>query len=265
MIKILLVALAINLIFVFNTHEWAETAGIAAAVLLAVLISTLSESGAQSAFRRLKEEAERLKCRVVRSGITSEIPADEIVVGDCILLQAGDRIPADGVLIQGKLDIDQSAINGESKEARKAAGDTCLSAAVTVAGEGYMRVTAVGDKTVYGQIAGEIQDETIICPLKERLSGLAKTISLFGYIGAALAALAYLFNVIVLDNNFDIELILPVLRDPVYITEKLLRAATLAVTVIVVAVPEGRILLVQCIAMRLNNSCIAKKNVIYCV
>ncbi|MCL2002516.1 MAG: calcium-translocating P-type ATPase, PMCA-type [Oscillospiraceae bacterium] len=239
MIKILLVALGINLIFVFRTSEWAETVGIAAAVFLAVLISTVSEQGAQSAFRKLREDALKIKCRVARDGGTVELPVEDVVVGDLVFLQSGDRVPADGVLVSGKLELDQSAINGESKEARKAVGDVCPAAAVAVAGEGVLRVTAVGDRTVYGQIAGEVQEEKSVSPLKARLSELAGTISLFGYVGAALAALAYLFNVVLLDHQFDAERILPLLRDPAFTAEKLLRAATLAVTVIVVAVPEG--------------------------
>jgi magnesium-transporting ATPase (P-type) len=228
MIKILLVALAINLLFVFNTSDWAETAGIAAAVFLAVLISTLSEQGAQSAFRKLQEEASKILCRVIRCGITVELPVDKVVVGDLVCLQAGDRVPADGILVQGKLDLDQSALNGETKEAHKTTGGPCMSASAVVAGEGLLRVTAVGDGTVYGQIAGEVQEEKIVSPLKERLSALAKTISLFGYLGAALAAMAYLFSIRIWEA-----------QDMAFVVEKLLHAATLAVTVIVVAVPEG--------------------------
>jgi calcium-translocating P-type ATPase len=239
MIKILLIALAINLLFLFNKSDWVETAGIAAAVLLAVMISTLSEQGSESAFRRLQEEASRQRCRVIRCGGTVEAPVEEVVVGDLIRLQAGDRVPADGTMAEGTVELDQSAINGETKEARKTAGEACLAGSVVVSGEGVCRVTAVGDGTVYGQIAREVQEEKGASPLKTRLSQLAGTISRFGYIGAALAALAYLFNVLLLDNRFDAARILGLLQDPAFMLEKLLHAATLAVTVIVVAVPEG--------------------------
>jgi magnesium-transporting ATPase (P-type) len=240
-IKILLIALAINIIFLFNTADWIETAGIAAAVILAVLISTLSEQGAQTAFRKLQEDSLKIRCRAIRAGGMSEIAVDEVVVGDLISLQSGDRIPADGIVVNGRAELDQSAINGETKEARKAAGDTVLSGSVVMAGEGVMRVTLVGDATVYGQIAGEVQEDAPTSPLKERLSRLAGTVSIFGYCGAALAALAYLFNVLVLDNGFDTGLILAAVKDRAFMIEKLLHAATLAVTVIVVAVPEGRV------------------------
>jgi magnesium-transporting ATPase (P-type) len=235
MIKILLIALAINVLFLFNKADWIETAGIAAAVLLAVLISTLSEQGSESAFRRLQEEASRVKCRVMRDGGLLEIPVEEAVIGDIIRLQPGDRVPADGRLEQGRVELDQSAVNGETKEARKAVGENCLAGTVVVSGEGFLRVTAVGDGTIYGQIAHEVQEEKGESPLKARLSQLAKTISRFGYAGAALVALAYLFN-----NRVWLAF-----DDFAFVLEKLLHAATLAVTVIVVAVPEGQGILVQ--------------------
>jgi magnesium-transporting ATPase (P-type) len=259
MIKILLIAMAINLLFLFNTADWVETAGIAAAVLLAVGISTASEMGSEAAFRKLQEEASRLRCRVRRREGAAEIPAEEVVVGDLMLLQAGDRVPADGMMLKGELDIDQSALNGETKEAHKTVNNGHIAAnseqpkdeknlsdprrvfsgTVVCGGEGTARVTAVGDSAVYGQLAGEVQEEKSASPLKVRLGGLAKTISRFGYAGAALAAFAYLFNVLVIANGFRPSDIFGALTDPAHIAEKLLHAATLAVTVIVVAVPEG--------------------------
>ena len=261
MIKILLVALAINLLFLFNTAEWIETAGIAAAVLLAVMISTLSEQGSESAFRKLQEESMRVKCRALRNGLIVEIPFEDVAVGDIIRLQAGDRVPADGVMEQGVVELDQSAINGETKEARKTAGETCLSGTVVVSGEGFIRVVAVGDHTIYGQIAGEVQEEKAASPLKARLSQLAKTVSKFGYIGASLAALTYLFNVLIMDNGFDPVLILLSLKDTAFMFEKLLYAATLAVTVIVVAVPEGLPMMIT-VVLSANMKRMFKDNVL---
>jgi magnesium-transporting ATPase (P-type) len=252
MIKILLIAMAINLLFLFNNADWIETAGIALAVLLAVGISTVSEMGSEAAFRKLQEEAAKLRCRVLRREGVVEIPGEEVVVGDLLLLQSGDRVPADGVMLSGELDVDQSALNGETKEARKTAGSErrtangglsdprhVFSGTVVCGGEGTARATAVGDGAVYGKLAAEVQEEKGSSPLKSRLGGLAKTISRFGYIGAALAAFAYLFNVVVIANRFELPAVLGVLTDWKSLTEKLLHAATLAVTVIVVAVPEG--------------------------
>ncbi|MCL2512816.1 MAG: HAD-IC family P-type ATPase, partial [Oscillospiraceae bacterium] len=206
MIKILLIALAINVIFLFKQGNWFESFGIAAAILLATLVSTLSEYGSESAFEKLQEEASRVNCRVRRKKGLKEIPADEVVVGDIVLLQPGDRIPADGVIIEGRLDADQSSVNGESREAKKYPCDAALDAnkkpddfsapsllfsgTVVCAGEAYMRVTGVGDNTVYGRIGAEIQFETRESPLKLRLGKLAGTIGKFSYFAAAFTALA---------------------------------------------------------------------------
>lgn len=117
-IKILLAALAVNVLIMFRTQNWFETAGIAAAVFLATFVSTLSEYGSESAFIRLQRESENQMCRVRRGGTLLAIPIGEVVVGDIVLLEAGEKIPADGILISGYLHVDQSAINGESAEAK---------------------------------------------------------------------------------------------------------------------------------------------------
>ena len=118
-IKILLIVLAINVIFLFRNFNWFEVAGIAFAIFLATFVSTLSEYGSETAFLRLQEEAEKVSCRVRRQEGVLEAPVADLVVGDLVLLQAGDRVPADGILISGNLLVDQSALNGESREASK--------------------------------------------------------------------------------------------------------------------------------------------------
>ena len=118
-VKILIGALIINVIFMFKRANWVETAGIAVSILLATLISTLSEHGSQAAFERLSRESGQSVCRVIRGGETREIALGDVVVGDMLLVGAGEQIAADGVLISGKLTTDQSAMTGESKEIKK--------------------------------------------------------------------------------------------------------------------------------------------------
>lgn len=251
MIKILMIALAINIIFLFRESNWFETIGIAVAVLLATLVSTISEYGSESAFERLQTEAMKINCRVRRGGRVEEIPVFSVVVGDVVLLQPGDKIPADGIMLEGRLDVDQSSLNGESKEAEKypsnagpqSAGfmtpGAVFSGSTVCSGEGCMRVTAVGDSTALGKIGAEIQEEKRDSPLRTRLSVLAASIGRIGYAAAALTAAAYLFNALFLVNNFDMTAVREILSSPVNILTLLIRAATLAVTVIVMAVPEG--------------------------
>ena len=99
-IKILLFALALNVFFAFiGKSEWYESVGIAIAVLLATLVSTFSEYKNENAFQKLQAEASLIKCKVYRNGVVVEIPINEITMGDCVLLQTGDKIPAGGVII----------------------------------------------------------------------------------------------------------------------------------------------------------------------
>ena len=114
-IKVLLAALAVNLLFILRTHEWFETAGIAISVFLATLISTISEYGSEAAFARLCEMCGTTLCRVRRESVR-EINVADVVVGDIVQLSAGEKIPADGMLVSGTLSVDQSALTGEGRE-----------------------------------------------------------------------------------------------------------------------------------------------------
>jgi len=261
-IKILLIALAINVFLMFGKEfNWFESAGIAIAVLLATLVSTLSEYGSESAFEKLQEDAAKINCRVIRNGKLCEFPIGEIVVGDVVSIQAGERIPADGKLLEGYLSADQSALNGEAKEERKRTGNRVLRGSIVCEGEGVMSVTNVGDNSVYGKIAAEIQEETIESPLKARLASLAKTISIFGYIAAAIVATANLFNNIVIDNNFNPVLIMAYVRNSQFIIRDLMKAFTLAITVIVMAVPEGLPMMIT-VVLSANMRRMLKDNVL---
>lgn len=250
-IRILLGAMAVKLILltVFHGSDWVETVGIGAAVLLAALISTLSEYGSARAFERLSEESAKATCRVYRNGVICERPIREIVVGDLIPLSAGELIPADGFLVTGDIRTDQSAMTGESREIRKhpsaerhldpSAPNAIFRGCTVTSGSCEMEVSAVGDASFLGQISREIQLEQRPSPLKLRLSGLARQISRLGYVAAILVALAYLFNAFFLDSGMHWTLIRLKLTDVGYLFSQLFHAFTLALTVLVVAVPEG--------------------------
>ena len=248
-IRILLAALAIHLLLLFGNGDLGETIGIGVAVFLATLISTLSEYGSARAFERLEQDAGGILCRVRRDGKVQEIPIREVVVGDVVLLSAGDAIPADGRLLIGALRADQAAMTGESREVRKYPLDAspmtpdspaALFRGCTVTeGSGEMLVTDVGDKTFLGEISREIQTQPRESPLKRRLTKLARQISIFGYIAAALVAFAYLFNTFVISSGWERDLIVIKLSNLSYLLTHLLHAFTLAVSVLVTCVPEG--------------------------
>ena len=118
-IKILLIALAIKTIFLFKDFDYFETIGIVIAILVASVISAISEYGSNKAFERMQEESSKINVRVIRNNNITSITIDDIVKGDIIILSSGDRVPADCILIKGKLSVDESSINGETKEAKK--------------------------------------------------------------------------------------------------------------------------------------------------
>lgn len=248
-IKILLCALAVNLIFVFQGGDIVETVGIAISVFLATFISTASERGGESAFKRLSEECSRADFRVRRDNTVLTVPIEDIVVGDVVIAGAGEQIPADGLIVAGRITADQSSMTGESAEIEKyVSSDTARSPSSPSAlfrgcsilsGECEMKVSEVGDRTFLGEISREVQLDTRESPLKIRLAKLAKQISRLGYIAAVLVALAYLFNTFFIDSGFNMQLVALKIKDIPYLLQTLLHAFMLGLTVIVVAVPEG--------------------------
>ena len=158
-IRILLIALAIKTLFLFRDFDWYETIGILVAILLASFISTISEYGSEAAFKRLQEESSKIKTKVLRNGKTQEIDIDEVVTNDIVILEMGDKVPADGIVVEGNLLVDESMLNGEKKEAKKNINDLLYRGSVIYANKGKMKVTAVGSKTMYGNIAEEIQEK----------------------------------------------------------------------------------------------------------
>lgn len=219
-IRILLIALAVKTVFLFKSFDWYETLGILLAIFMASFISSMSEYGSDKAFASLMNEASKLKCRVKRNGKKIEISISEVVVNDLVMLESGEKIPADGKIIRGVIYVDESSLNGESKEVKKSVSSSVLRGSVIVSGEAIMKVDSVGVNTFYGKMADELKIEQPISPLKVKLNGLAQLISKIGYACAIIIFLSYLFlNGINLSN--------------------IIYALTLAVTIIIVCVPEG--------------------------
>lgn len=245
-IKILLIALAIKVVFLFKDFDWYETIGIVIAILFASFISSVSEYGSEKAFKKLQEDASKIKCKVKRNHKIEEIYIEEVVKNDLVLLETGDKIPADGILIEGELSVDESSLNGEAKEAHKEAvhgivtdKNKVFRGTTVYSKRAIMKVEEVGNNTIYGKMNLELHSESPDSPLKLRLRKLAIIISRIGYIGALLVSLSYLFSVIVINNQFDMTKISETVTDFPRIFGYLLYAMTLSVTIIVVAVPEG--------------------------
>ena len=248
-IVILLVALAVTVFLAaLGFAPWYEGLGIAIAVVAATLIATWSEYSNESEFQRLLEEASKVKVKVFRNKTLIEIFIDDLVVNDLVLLHPGDTVPADGFLLEGGLELNESALTGESEtvkktaaeDQKKAAGDEkseMSSAALVEDGEAVMKVLKVGDKTKYGATLKELTSaETRPSPLQEKLTYLGQQISRFGYIGALMIAFSFMFNHIFLEaGGWEIYFSKPS-GEIIY---HLVTAIILAIIIIVVAVPEG--------------------------
>ena len=262
-IRVLLIAFACNAALAIHGGGFAETVGILFSILAATFVSTVSGYKAERTLDEMEKGASRRSVRVVRGGETAEIDPDDLVVGDVVILSAGERVPADGMLIEGSLYLDQSALNGESKEKSKIPGagaydpadpHALLRGSLVTAGEGKMYVGRVGDSTFYGKVSRELSvDSGEISPLKERLSRLARQISRIGYAAAFLIAAAdflYSFTLSGLRGAGAEEIV-----------RELLHAVTLGVTVIVVAVPEGLPMMIS-VVLSANTRKMAKHGVL---
>lgn len=251
-IKILLIALAIKILFLFKESNIYETLGIFFAVFLAAFISAISEYGSEKAFEKLNNENSIIKVKVLRDNIKKMISIDELVVGDIVYLESGDKVPADGKIIDGQIYVDESQLTGETKEKHKSVVDSqVFMGTIITEKSAVMKVTVVGDNTYYGKIASAIQERTIESPLKTRLRELAKTISKFGYICAVIILISYLFNAMVDNNISSLSEFVP----------HLFYGLTLSVAVVVMAVPEGLPMLIT-LVLSSNMKRMLKRNVL---
>ncbi len=268
MIMILLVALVVQVVLFFlGQAEWFEPVGILIAILIANGVASISESKQEGKASALKaEENAKETAKVIRDGKLIEIHVSEVVVGDIVYLQAGDKIPADGTIVEGNIKVDQSSLNGETEEAEKipmtenAQYDIkdllnkyyAYRGTVVCGGEGYMEIKVVGDKTLFGELALEVQEDTRETPLQHKLGKLAKQISTFGYVGAICIVVGILAKTFITGET----------PDNVYGWIRLImNAITVAVTIIVCAVPEGLPMLTS-ILLSFQSMKMAKDNVL---
>ena len=268
MIMILCAALVIQVVLCFmGEAEWYEPVGILIAIVIANGVASVSENkqeGKSAALR--KEEEAKETTKAVRDGALTELHVNDVVVGDIVYIQAGDKIPADGTIYEGTLKIDQSALNGETEEAVKTVNTEneefnkkdllnpyyVYRGTVVCGGEGYLKIDTVGDKTLFGELALEVQEETRATPLQVKLGKLAKQISTFGYIGAAAIIVGVILKTVISGA---------VPQDAIGWLHLIINAVTVAVTIIVCAVPEGLPMLTS-ILLSFQSIRMAKDNVL---
>ncbi len=276
MIKILLAIAALMIVmFFFGYAEIYEPLGTIVAVLIVAFVSAKTGVASDTKYRELKDSTKKDQCKAHRNNMVTVIDVDDVVVGDKVLLQSGDKIPADGILISGALSVDNSALNGEAEECKKRGasaetplaeditGDTFVDSyslfrgAVVFDGEGVLDVRKVGLKTMMGKMAEEMQEDEPDSPLKVKLSKLAKQISTFGYIGAIVIAVLYFVYFIVSAGGVSAYFAIGAQE----VIKDIVEAVSLAVVIIVCAVPEGLPLMISLVLMQ-NTSKMLDHNVL---
>ncbi len=276
-IYILLVALVVILLLsFFGMTEWYEAVAIAVAVLLATGISTFSEYKNEASFQRLQEEASKIESKTFRNGEIADIPFTEVVKDDLVLLQSGDKIPADGHIIEGDVKVNQASLTGENEPVEKVILEegvtfdetdlanpySLLRGTVVEDGEAVMKVDSVGDQTYYGKLSKELSlSDDRLSPLQVKLKDLADLISKYGYIAAGFLFVVFMFQKIVIANNFEGAAMMEYLSNWGLLLTDSLDAIVLAIIVLVAAVPEGLPMMIA-IVLSLNMQKMLREKVL---
>lgn len=259
----------------FGQAEIYEPLGTYLAVALVAIISAKTEMSSDQEYRKLKNSTKAEPIKVYRNGVLTVIDVSEVVVGDIVVIQNGDKVPADGILLQGDLRVNNSSLNGETEECKKFAcaedftfpetvsGDTlvdkhCMFKGTTIYnGEGIMQVSRVGMKTMMGEMAADMADEDVDSPLKVKLTKLAGQISTFGYIGAVVIAIAYMIHFVIVAGGLSAYMAsgwMNILKD-------FMNGFTVAILVVICAVPEGLPLMIS-LVLQSNTSKLLEANVL---
>lgn len=253
-ILILLAALGLKIIFNFvgmifptiGEANWYEAISLIFAILMSTGFSAISQYRNEQKFNTLQEEASKTNAKVYRDGKLKEVLVDNIVKGDQILLQSGDKVPVDGIILEGELKVNQAVLNGESEDAKKLPlGDQeepdssdlftelkVFRGTVVTSGEAVMEATQIGDNTVLGSINTSLQEDSKDSPSKEKLNQLARNIGVLGYSASgAYSVINLVLGFIALNkaNNLNGGSIFLLIIETILF----------AVTIIIMAVPEG--------------------------
>ena len=248
-IQILLIAACLSLFISVMNNEYAETIGIIIAILLATGIGFLFEYDANKKFDLLNQVNEETLVKVIRDGVVTEIPRKDIVVGDIVLMETGEEVPADGVLLEAiSLLVDESSLTGEpsvSKTVDEKAfrqdtaypSNQLLRGSMILDGHGTYRVDVVGDATEIGKVAQQSTEKSQEpTPLNIQLEKLAGLIGKIGFTVAGLAFAVFFIKDVLLHYDFST---FHTLSDWLPAIQDTLKFFMMAVTLIVVAVPEG--------------------------
>ena len=268
-LKVILAVLGIFVPALSGGNDAVEIVSIVIAIALATGFSTLSEYRNTSRSEALQEEYSKTYAKVVRDGKLVNILTSEIVKGDTILIQAGDKVPADGLLFEGKIKVSQAALNGESRDENKAAvtnmdeaestdyssqGKVFMGSVVT-SGEGYMIATVIGDSSELGKINKSLTDtseEERKDTSSLKLEGVATGIGKLGVSAAAIAGILHVvLTLIRADQAITVVTALLVIAE----------AVMLMASIVIMAVPEG-LPMMNSLVQSMNTESMYKKNIL---
>lgn len=257
-----LIALAVNIFRKVTGGEadFLECVGVFVAIALSVVISVIMEGRSAKAFEALSKINSNMTVKVVRNGKTVSVSSEDIVVGDVLLVSAGDKLPADGRLLSAvDLSVNESALTGESYPVKKDADaviddeklplaervNMLYSGTFVTEGQGKILITAVGDKTEFGKIAGELNGQSKSnTPLQEKLARLGKTITVMGVIAAAIV---FISQVVSFATHGGLKI------------DTVMDAFITSIVLIVAAVPEGLPTIVA-VSLSINIIKLSKQN-----
>lgn len=257
-----LIALAVNIFrkVTGGESDFLECIGVFVAIALSVVISVIMEGRSAKAFEALSKINSNMTVKVVRNGKTVSVSSEDIVVGDVLLVSAGDKLPADGRLLSAvDLSVNESALTGESYPVKKDADaviddeklplaervNMLYSGTFVTEGQGKILITAVGDKTEFGKIAGELNGQSKSnTPLQEKLARLGKTITVMGVIAAAIV---FISQVVSFATHGGLKI------------DTVMDAFITSIVLIVAAVPEGLPTIVA-VSLSINIIKLSKQN-----
>ena len=273
MIRILLVMVALMIAMYFAGHaEIYEPVGTIVTVIIVATVTARTNVASDTEYRALRTRTAKDTAKVCRDGGLLVLPVDEIVVGDHVILQGGNKIPADGMLLAGELRVNNTALNGETEECPKIPADRCyvfpeeitgdsfvddatlFRGSVVFDGEGVMEVRRVGVHTMMGRMAAEMQVREPDSPLQVKLARLADQISAFGYISGLVIVSLYMMFFVLRAGGLEAY----VMQGWSQILVDAIQAVSLAILIIVCAVPEGLPLMISLVLMQNTSRMLAR-------
>ena len=269
-LKIVLAVLGIIVPALGGENDAIEIFSIVAAIALATGFSTLSEYRNTSRSEALQEEYNKTEAKVIRDGKLVKIFTSEIVKGDTIIIQAGDKVPVDGILFRGNITVSQAALNGESRDEIKKAADTMENAestdysckdkvfmgSVVTSGEAYMVATVIGDDSELGKINKALTDENQEEERKDTSSLKLEVVAAgIGKLGVSAAAVAGILQVVLTLIRTDETV------TPVFVLLLIAEAVMLMASIVIMAVPEG-LPMMNSLVQSMNTESMYKKNIL---